>query len=141
MEKYINGYSASPEGRVYGKDGSRLKLIQKRNGYLYFSMCVAGKVHQTAVHRFMWEYFVGDIPSGYHVDHVDGLKSNNALSNLQLLLPRDNARKSARLLDVKLAEEIRQRRLSGETGANLSREYGVSEQLICDLYKGRRWKS
>lgn len=34
---------------------------------------------------------------------------------------------------------IRQRRLAGERGCDLAREYGVSASTICDISKGRSW--
>jgi hypothetical protein len=33
----------------------------------------------------MWETFVGDIPEGLSVDHIDSIRTSNNLSNFQLL--------------------------------------------------------
>ena len=37
------------------------------------------------VHRAIWSYFVGEIPNGYVIHHVDENKANNAIENLQCL--------------------------------------------------------
>lgn len=37
------------------------------------------------MHRYVWRYFNGDIPKGYHIHHIDEDKSNNDISNLQLV--------------------------------------------------------
>ena len=37
------------------------------------------------LHRYVWEHEVGTIPKGYSVHHIDGNKSNNALSNLAIM--------------------------------------------------------
>lgn len=37
------------------------------------------------LHRYVWEYFKGDIPTGHHVHHKDGDKSNNHIENLVLV--------------------------------------------------------
>lgn len=41
------------------------------------------------IHRYVWEYYNGKIPDGYHVHHIDGDKSNNNISNLTIL-PRSS---------------------------------------------------
>lgn len=37
------------------------------------------------IHRYVWEYYNGEIPFGYEIHHKDGDKSNNDISNLELL--------------------------------------------------------
>lgn len=37
------------------------------------------------LHRVVWEYYNGEIPSNYHVHHIDGNKDNNDISNLELI--------------------------------------------------------
>lgn len=37
------------------------------------------------LHRRVWEHFNGPIPEGFHVHHKDGDRTNNKLSNLELL--------------------------------------------------------
>lgn len=36
------------------------------------------------MHVYVWEYYNGKVPDGYHVHHVDGDKSNNEIENLRL---------------------------------------------------------
>lgn len=43
------------------------------------------------MHRYVWRFYYGDIPQGYHVHHIDGDKSNNDISNLTLLTPYAHA--------------------------------------------------
>jgi len=42
------------------------------------------------IHRLVWEAFVGEIPKGMTVDHIDNNKSNNNINNLQLLSLKAN---------------------------------------------------
>lgn len=37
------------------------------------------------MHRYVWEFYNGEIPSGYDVHHKDGNKSNNKIENLELI--------------------------------------------------------
>lgn len=39
------------------------------------------------MHRYVYKYYYGDIPFGFHIHHIDGDKSNNDISNLCLLTP------------------------------------------------------
>ena len=45
-------------------------------------------------HRVVAENKFGKIPKGYHVDHVDGNCFNNSPENLQLLSPKEHAKKT-----------------------------------------------
>ena len=46
----------------------------------------------TGIHRFVWQYYVGDIPEGYHVHHVDFDKANNQIENLQCLTKKEHSK-------------------------------------------------
>lgn len=37
------------------------------------------------MHRYVWEYYNGSIPEGYHIHHKDKDKSNNDISNLEAI--------------------------------------------------------
>lgn len=37
------------------------------------------------IHRYVWKFYNGEIPEGYHIHHKDHDKSNNDISNLELL--------------------------------------------------------
>lgn len=45
------------------------------------------------VHRLVYEAFIGDIPEGMTVDHEDGNKQNNHVSNLQIMSRGGNSQK------------------------------------------------
>jgi len=41
--------------------------------------------HGKYIHQAVWEHFNGKIPKGYIIHHIDGDKSNNDISNLQIM--------------------------------------------------------
>lgn len=43
--------------------------------------------------RLVYAYFVGDIPDGYEVDHIDNNPFNNSLENLRILTKEENLKK------------------------------------------------
>ena len=42
------------------------------------------KIHKR-LHRYVWEKYNGEIPDGYDIHHIDRNKSNNDITNLQLI--------------------------------------------------------
>ena len=45
-------------------------------------------------HRFVYEVFRGPIPHCFEIDHINEIKSDNRLKNLQLLTHKQNVEKS-----------------------------------------------
>jgi hypothetical protein len=42
------------------------------------------------LHRYLWEQEHGPIPEGMTIDHIDGDKKNNSMSNLRMVSQSDN---------------------------------------------------
>lgn len=98
----FTGYYINTNGRVFTeKKGVRnlkgelreLKPSKKKTGYLYTNIYWGKKITERAslrIHRVVYETFVGIIPEGFVVDHINNIKDDNRLENLQLLTPKDN---------------------------------------------------
>lgn len=72
------------------------------NGYR-FTLSKNGKYYRCAklkknMHRYVWEYYNGEIPKGYEIHHVDFDRSNNDISNLQMLSRSDHRKLHAEAL-------------------------------------------
>lgn len=48
--------------------------------------------HGKYIHQAVWEHFNGEIPNGYIIHHIDGDKSNNEISNLQLMIQSEHVK-------------------------------------------------
>lgn len=68
----------------------KLKQTPNHLGYLYCDACSQGKTKRLAVHRLMMLAFVGPCPKGLEVLHIDGVKTNNILSNLRYGTHKEN---------------------------------------------------
>lgn len=44
----------------------------------------------TYIHKLVAEYFIGERPEGYEIDHIDGNYLNNRVDNLQYVSHKDN---------------------------------------------------
>lgn len=56
--------------------------------YGYVVINIGGKQHKA--HRVIWEMHHGEIPEGLHIDHINGVKNDNRLSNLRLATRSQN---------------------------------------------------
>lgn len=85
-------YYFSTRGRYYNR-------ISKMVGYGHVTPdgYRTVKNHQItcspSVHRWVYELFVGDIPSVMQIDHIDDNRSNNDVHNLRVVTPQENSQK------------------------------------------------
>lgn len=94
------GYQVSNLGRVKSLEridalGHRLKeKILKpqldRYGYYHVILCKNSIQKFYLVHRLVWIAFNGTIPEGLQVNHINEIKSDNRLSNLNLMTAKEN---------------------------------------------------
>ena len=88
MEKLeYNGYTVFEDGRIYSnklRNGFLKPWLNK--GYPYVK--IDGK--SMAVHRVVSTVFMGEKPNGYTVNHIDGNKKNNHVSNLEYISNEEN---------------------------------------------------
>lgn len=100
-------YSISSLGRVRRDTPGRLRkavvgriLKPSPNpyGYLTVSLCLGSIVRTKPIHRLVVLAFLGPSPEGKpHANHIDGVKTNNRLDNLEYCSPAENQQHAARL--------------------------------------------
>lgn len=82
----------SNTGRVFGARTERAPRLDKY-GYLRINISTPGKNVTKTIHRLVADCF--DIPgTGETIDHIDGDKTNNAVSNLQRMSAGMNCSKA-----------------------------------------------
>jgi hypothetical protein len=89
--KYIHGfneaYAITSRGRVYSFISCRFMAISvRKDGYC--QIMLKGRV-QRYIHRLVADHFLTPSPE-LEVNHIDGDKSNNNVSNLEFVSSRDN---------------------------------------------------
>lgn len=87
IEGYEGLYQISEEGDIRSiKYSPRLvEAPANEQGYKVANLSRKGKMRRHKVHRLLYESFVGKIPEGYVVHHLDRNRQNNVISNLILM--------------------------------------------------------
>ena len=100
IPNYEGIYQASNLGRV--KSLNRLnargyelkeKILKPRLdcGYYQIQLCKNSIVKAYRVHRLVWSAFNGPIPENMQVNHINETKTDNRLSNLNLMTAKENS--------------------------------------------------
>lgn len=99
IPNYEGLYQVSNLGRVKSLEkidalGHRLKekilKPQINRGYYRVNLYKNSIQKNYRVHRLVWEAFNGTIPENMHVNHINEIKTDNRLSNLNLMTAREN---------------------------------------------------
>lgn len=102
--KPIPGYSnyeVSNWGRIFiVKNGTRIEKLPKpcsgREQYLSIQLWNQGQKKKICVHNLVAKVFLGEIPDGYVVDHINNNPSDNYVTNLQIVTIAENGKKAAK---------------------------------------------
>lgn len=90
-------YSISNEGRVL-KNATRkvMKPSKKANGYMQINLFTCdGRRKKEYVHRLVALTFIPNSEGLPVVNHIDGIRDNNVVSNLEWVTQRENVDKSS----------------------------------------------
>lgn len=102
--KPIPGYSnyeVSNWGRIFiVKNGTRIEKLPRpcsgREQYLNIQLWNQGQKKKICVHNLVAKVFLGEIPDGYVVDHINNNPSDNYVTNLQIVTISENGKKAAK---------------------------------------------
>lgn len=156
-------YQVSVDGQVRsitkGKNGRKPGLIFGKvstKGYHSVSLRHNDQATHHSVHRLVMLAFVGLCPPGMQVNHIDGNKLNNNLSNLEYVTPGQNIQHAfdTHLREGKRGETHWKAKLTAETviemrrlyaaGGILQREigimFGVSNKAVSEVITRKNWK-
>lgn len=92
--KSLDRISFNKEGYFKNLKGNVLRQRLDSNGYYSVSLCKEGKVSVFRVHQLIAISFYNHVLSRkMNVDHIDNVKTNNILSNIQVISARKNTSK------------------------------------------------
>ena|SRR3990167_1367640 len=152
--KIIDGYLVTNLGGVFSVKkrhfGNQMKQSLSIGGYPSVSLMINGEHKIITVHRLMARAFFGE--SELHVNHLDGIKTNNRLENLKYvthmenmkhrsemgLSPRGEKSGTNKLKSIQLPF-IRQMIAEGSSFAKIAKMFNVSSTTISKIANGSRW--
>ena len=145
------GYRVAEDGTVYGPRGFALKGHTLPDGY----QRVTVRGCHILRHVLVAEAFIGPRPEGMQVNHIDGDKGNNHVSNLEYVTPSENVRHSidvlkterapgernanARLADADV-RAMRSLHASGVPATKVGERFGINPTHAWRIATGRSWR-
>ena len=140
-------------GNKFSRKERLLKLSFQSKGYLTVVLQKDAKRKMVLVHRLVAEHFIFNIYNKPQVNHINGIKTNNRVENLEWVSHRENLdhaihndltlkgekNKKSKLKDVDVIE-IHSLLQKGTTTKELSETYNVSYSTIDGIRTNRYWK-
>lgn len=147
---YEGKYQVSDMGNVKSVYRSIIrKQWQSDSGYMYVGLKQNGKQKQHRVNILVYESFIGPVPEGMHINHINEDKTDNRLENLNLMTPKQNAnwgtrndRISSAKINGKMSKAIYQYSLDGQlvnkypSAKEAARETGFDQGFISACARG-----
>lgn len=149
-------YQVSSYGRVkslnYNHTNQERILKQTKNTFGYLLVCLykEGKGKTFKVHRLVYEKFVGEIPEGMQVNHINEDKTDNRVDNLNLMTCKENInwgtrteRQTEKMTNGITSKQVIQLSLDGVELARfpstneVQRQLGFSKGNISNCCNGR----
>lgn len=95
IPEYEGLYYATPDGKIYNKDDKQIRGSETQIGYVRVSLTKNGKKKCHSMHRLIATTFLGEAPDGKPVvNHINGIKSDNRLANLEWVSASENTQKA-----------------------------------------------
>lgn len=140
-------YEANRAGLVRNKNTLLILKPQLKRGYQTVNLYREGKMKTKTIHRIIMSIFKR--PDKRQVNHIDGDKTNNQLSNLEYCTAKENREHALvtglrpRATNIKLTEkdvrEIKIRLSYGVSHAIIAEDFGITRSTITDINNGRSW--
>jgi hypothetical protein len=165
IENFVGYYQISSYGNVRSLDrevncnsgkrkikGKLLKPIKNPHGYFHVSLKNGDKKVTAKIHRLVADYFLIKPCETLEVNHKDGNKENNNVTNLEWVTRKRNEEHCYELGLKPVLENKVNSKLTIENASFIQLNYGkltckklaemfnVSESTIWHCAKGRTWK-
>lgn len=149
---FLGRYSIREDGVVisHRREGDRvIRGSEDSIGYLIVTLGRLGKSYKVA--GLVAEAFIGPRPPGKQINHKDGVKRNNAASNLEYVSGSENCRHrnknwltnsqgESHHSSVFTWEQVQRIRRSKKSAREIAAEFSVNPTSIYKIRNWRTWK-
>ena len=124
-------------------------------GYKQYSLHFNGLATVAGGHQIVLLFFGGDVPSrGHEINHKDGQRGNNALSNLEVLTSKQNVRHAfdslgrsvcrgeksgMSKLSEKIIRDAQKEVQAGRSIRDVSKELNINNATLARALRGETW--
>jgi len=147
---YDGRYMITKDGRIKSKF-KELKQVKRKDGYKRISLTKNGKRKNYLVHRVIAMTFIPNSIRKKEVNHKDGNKRNNHVSNLEWCTREENIRHASSKGLMCCGEDRKNSRLTWKEvllirkmlsipNRKLASLFGVSPTTILKIKKNIKWK-
>lgn len=89
--KGFEEYKITDMGEIIGKFGRKLRPRISPDGYVRARFCKKDGQYSRAVYRIVLENFTGPCPEGKECNHINGIKTDNRVENLEWITRSQNS--------------------------------------------------
>ena len=122
-------YYITEDGEVANLTKKIMCSLANRNGYKRVQL--NKKLY--SVHCLVWQTFRGAIPNGMVIDHIDGNRGNNALSNLRLVSQSENMRHT-----MERGHKCQRKTICVNADGCVEKEYASIQKMADDFQVSRQ---
>ena len=133
IQGYEEKYQISNIGRIKNKINNRLLRPRVGTyGYYKVNLYKNKKVKTIEIHRLVAEAFIENPESKSEVNHIDGNKLNNNITNLEWVTHKENINHAWR---TKLFEPVRKAsKRYGKSNPNAKKVYQIKNNIIIGVF-------
>lgn len=138
-ERFVKHYKGGV--RLYKSSKKQIRLNDK--GYLRCNLKLDGKRFDFTVHQLVAKSFLENKYNKPQVNHINGIKTDNRVENLEWCTNSENIQHSIkiRLVKTKLSDfEAMQIYNSKKSTRELGKIYNISSSIICEIKNKKAYK-
>lgn len=123
--KFLN-YLGNNEGKIFSVLTNEIINGHNTDGYIRINIYDDKLYNRYPVHRFIYECFNGKIEDKIQIDHINGIKIDNSINNLQELNSKDHNIKTFKNNESRKKQAIKMKKKI------LLIEYDINDKIISE---------